>query len=159
MATTTERTEHAASRRQGSDADPAARLRLVLRINAGFSALTGLIGLAAGGPVADFLGDDPSADFLGVDQVWLVRLIGLGLLGFAVAVAGVARLDYQRLAAGSRIISFNDFGWVLGTVAVVALGWLSTGGAVAMGLIAVVVLEFGVSQLLARRSMLNALGR
>ncbi len=127
--------------------DHTGRLRTVLRINAVFSTVTGAISLAAGGPVAEFLG---------VDQVWLIRLIGAGLLGFAALVLMVARSSEEQLDPGSRVVSFNDFGWVLATIVVLALGWLTTAGAVVMGLIGLVVLELGIAQLLARRKMLAA---
>lgn len=120
------------------------RLRTVLRLNAGFSLATGLAGLVAGGPVADLLG---------VDQVWLVRLVGGGLVGFAAAVVAVASAGRPVLHRWSGAISAADFGWVVATVAVLTAGWLSTAGAVVMALIGLLVLDLGVGQLMARRRM------
>ncbi len=138
MTTTTESPE------QAND-EATRRLRLVLRANAGFSALSGTAALVAGGPIADFLG---------LDQTWLVRLVGAGLVLFAVGVLAASAKEPPRLATEALIVSLNDFGWVVGTVVVIALGLLSTGGAVAMGLIGVIVLDFGLAQLHTRRRLL-----
>lgn len=123
------------------------KLRNLLRINAAFSTLTGAIALVAASPVADFLG---------VQQVWLIRLLGVALLGFAAAVLLTSRAQGRALDVGSQIISLNDFGWVLGTLVVLALGWLTTEGAVVMGLIGLLVLSLGIGQTVARRQMLVA---
>ena len=120
------------------------RLRTVLRLNAAFSTVTGVVALVAGGPVADLLG---------VDQVWLIRLLGAGLLAFAAAVVQIARSEPAALRQGAAAVSVGDLGWVLGTVVVVAVGWLSTAGVVVMAVIAVLVLDFGIGQYLARRQM------
>ena len=112
-------------------------LRKVLLANTEFSIATGLAGLIFGVPVADALG---------VDQVWLIRLLGAGLLGFAGIVFLVSRSSPQVLQRWSREISVADIGWVIGTVVVVALGWLSTSGAIIMAVIGVLVLALGLAQ-------------
>ncbi|MGH1492381.1 MAG: hypothetical protein ACRBK7_23835 [Acidimicrobiales bacterium] len=122
-----------------------ARLRNLLRANSAFSTLSGAIGVVAAGP---------AADFLGVEQVWIIRLLGVGLLGFAGAVFAVSRTSTSTLARWSQVISLNDFAWVAGTVLVLLLGWLSTGGAITMGLIGLVVLELGLLQTKARRRLI-----
>jgi len=119
-------------------------LRTVLRANAGFSTVTGLAGLILGGPIAEMFG---------VDQVWLIRLLGAGLLFFAAGVFMISRTDRPILDAWSAQVSIADLGWVAGTVLVVALGWLSTTGAVVMGVIAVAVLGLGLMQLRSRSAM------
>jgi hypothetical protein len=119
----------------------------VLRLNAGFSALTGLVALVAGGPVADLIG---------IGQVWLVRSTGAGLLGFAAAVALVAAAPRPALTHWSRLISVADLAWVVGTVGVVAAGWLASAGVVLLGLVAVVVLDLAIGQLLARNRLVAA---
>lgn len=130
-------------------ADSAAgRLRKVLLLNTEFSLLTGTAGLAAGGPIADFLD---------VDQVWLVRLLGAGLLAFAVAVFAISRARIPTLIALSIEVSIGDLAWVAGTAVVIALGWLSTGGAIAMGVIALIVLELGIFQLRYRQQLIAAI--
>ncbi len=122
----------------------ATRLRNVLRLNAGFSTATGVVALAAGGPVADLLG---------IDDAWSVRSAGAMLLGFAVVVLIVASLRTTRLDRWSLAVSLADLGWVGGTVGVIAAGWLSTGGAVTMGVVGLLVGELGVAQLRARRRL------
>lgn len=125
----------------------ATKLRNLLRLNAEFSMITGAVGLIAAGPVAEFLG---------VDQVYLVRLLGAGLLGFAAAVFAVSGTRTSVLQRWSQIISINDVGWVAGTIVVIAFGWLSTTGAIVMGLIGLVVLELGISQMRARSRLIAA---
>ena len=119
-------------------------LRIVLRLNAGFSLATGALALVAGGAVADLLG---------IEQVWLVRLVGAGLLGFAALVAAASRLRPVELRQQAALISIADLGWVAATIGVVAAGWLSTAGVVVMGLVAVLVLDLGVAQLFTRHRM------
>lgn len=112
-------------------------LRKVMMANTGFSVTTGLVGLILGGP---------TADTLGVDQVWLIRLLGAGLLGFAAIVFLVARSTQPVLQRWSREISMADIGWVIGTAVVIALGWLSTSGAVVMAIVGAAVLALGLAQ-------------
>lgn len=119
-------------------------LRRVLLVNAGSSLLTGLFGLGFAGT---------AGQLIGVDQGWLIRAVGAGLVLFALGVLAVARGDERSLVDGAAVISINDFGWVLATVCVAAVGWLSTSGVVIMGLIAVMVGGFGLVQLMARRSL------
>ena len=120
-------------------------LRKVLLANTEFSIATGLACLILGGPVADVLG---------VDQVWLIRLLGAGLFGFAGLVFLVSRSSRSILQRWSREISMADVGWVAATGVVIGLGWLSTGGAIIMAIIAAVVLAFGLAQHHFRTSML-----
>lgn len=119
-------------------------LRTALRVNAVSSAATGLFGLVFA---------DTTRDLIGVDQLWLIRLIGGGLFLFALSVVAVSRSERQALHAGSGVISLNDFGWVLATGVVIAFGWLSNQGALIMALIAVMVFGFGAVQLVARKAM------
>jgi len=126
----------------------ATRLRNALRMNTGFSLLTGLIALIASGAISDVLG---------VEQIWLVRLLGVGLVGFAAFVLWVASTRTTTLTPVSRMISFADFGWVAGTVALIAAGGLSTSRAIVTGLIAFVVLELGINQLRQRSRLVTEL--
>lgn len=126
------------------------KLRSVLLTNTALSVTTGLIGLAFG---------TPAADALGVDQVWLVRLLGAGLLGFAGVVFLVARSTQPVLQRWSRDISQADLGWVVGTVAVIALGWLSRDGAIIMSIIGLAVLALGLAQYRFRSAMIAELQR
>ena len=123
---------------------PVRLLRHTLRVNALSSAATGLFGLLFAGT---------AGDLIGVEQDWLIRLVGGGLFLFAVSVFVLSRTEVKTMATGAGVISLNDFGWVAATAVVVALGWLSTQGALIMGLIAVAVFTFGAIQLLARRAI------
>ena len=123
-------------------------LRKVLLANTEFSVTTGLAGLIFGGPVADALG---------VEQVWLIRMLGAGLLGFAAMLFLIARSPQPMLQRWSREISQADVGWMLGTIAVVLLGWLSTSGAIIMTAIGLIVLGLGITQHLFRRDMIAEL--
>lgn len=142
----------AAERRLGPGAaerrlDPGAaerRLRTVLRLNAGFSLITGVVGLAAAGPVADLLG---------VDASWPIRLVGGGLVPFAALVAWIAAAPRPALHRWAGAVSAADLGWVAATLMVLAGGWLSTVGAVVLGVIGLVVLDLGLGQLAARRRL------
>lgn len=132
---------------EGAAARAEARLRMILRFNAAFSVVTGSAALVGGGAIARGLG---------VEAAWLVRLAGGGLLAFAVAVIVIAGSDTDRLVAWSAEVSVADLAWVAGTLVVVAFGWLSARGAVAMALVAVLVADFAVLQLGARRQLITA---
>ncbi len=125
----------------------ATQLRNILRLNTELSIATGIAGLAAGGPVAELLG---------VEQVWLVRLLGGGLLVFALGVFVVAASGTKTLQTRSAEISIADLGWVAGTAAVIGLGWLSTTGAIVMASIGVVVLGLSAAQIRARTRLVGA---
>jgi len=126
----------------------ATRLRNLLRSNALFSTATGLSAVVAGGPVAKVLG---------VDHVWLVRVLGAGLVAFAGLVFVVSGVRTSLLRPASLGVSIGDLGWVAGTLAAFALGWLSTSGIVVMGATGVVVLGLGLAQLRARGTMARAI--
>ncbi len=118
----------------GSDAD---RLRQVLRVNSAFSLTSGLVAVLATGSMADWMG---------VEQVWIMRTIGAGLLAFAVGVFAVAAGGTTFVLRWGRLISFADFGWVAATVGVIELGLLSTNGSILMAALGVVVFALAVSQ-------------
>lgn len=113
-------------------------LPLVLEVNAATSLAAGAVGLAAG---------RWSADRLGLDDTRWVRLVGAGLILFALAVAAASRLRGPALARAARLISVADAAWVIGTVAVVAAGVLSTGGVVIAVVMGVGVADLGLAQL------------
>ncbi|MCY7300521.1 MAG: SRPBCC family protein [Ilumatobacteraceae bacterium] len=126
----------------------ATRLRNLLRSNALFSTATGLLAVVAGGPIAELLG---------VDQVWVVRVLGGGLVAFAGLVFVVSGVRTTLLRPANLGVSIGDLGWVAGTLAAFALGWLSTSGVVAMGATGVVVLALGLTQLRARAEVEHAI--
>lgn len=123
---------------------PADSLRLYLRGNAVFSLLTGAIAALDAGPVSDFLD---------VEQTWLVRAVGVGLLAFSVMLFLTARQSDGVIRQAAPMISLGDFGWVAATPVIIALGWLSTAGALVMTAVALVVLAFGIGQLRSSRRM------
>lgn len=114
------------------------RLRLVLRANATTSIAGGAIALIAGSWVSRELG---------IDHVALTRLLGAGLIGFALLVLGIARADERRLLSESLLVSIGDAAWVVGTIVVVAAGVLTTTGNIVAALVALAVADFGVTQL------------
>ncbi|MEM7274619.1 MAG: hypothetical protein AAF547_16150 [Actinomycetota bacterium] len=123
---------------------PARALRRVLLANAGFSTVTGFVALVAA---------EPLGEWLGVDQIWLIRLVGAALIGFAAFVAWTSTTDGELLRRSSALISTGDLVWVAATPVVIALGWLSTDGALTMSVVALAVLAFGIGQLLTRRAL------
>lgn len=131
---TGDRAERAIHRQLGT---PESTLRLVLRANAATSGLGGLTALLAGGATAELLGTG--------DTTW-VRIVGAGLVAFAVFVAVIASSSTKRLRQEVPVISAGDLAWVVGTIATIALGWYSTRGALAMGAVGAMVGAFAVTQ-------------
>lgn len=108
--------------RQQSSSRSADRGRLLaraLRANAFFSGASGALALLAAPAVAEALGAVPQA---------LVRLLGSGLVAFALAVAALARAPRP---AWVRAVVAADLAWVAGSLVAVAFGgaWLSPEGA------------------------------
>ena len=126
------------------DADPSAPLRARLQHNAAFS--------GAGGVVAA-VGCVPLADLMGFDQWWLLLAIGVGLVGFAALVAMAAAGPVERLRTDALVISLADGSWVLGSVAVSAVGVLSAAGVAIVLAQAAVVAFFGITQWRRRREL------
>lgn len=115
-------------------------LRFALLGNALFSTLSGLLLLLAPGTVGNWLG---------VEADWILRVLGAGLLGFA--------LDLIHQATRSRMVSWRgllsslaDLAWVLSTAGLLILtpGWFSPLGAGLLIAVASVVLVFGCLQFL-----------
>lgn len=126
------------------NSSPDSLLRLVLRTNATTSGLGGLVAAVAPGPVDEILGTG--------QQGW-VQLVGIGLVAFAALVVVTSRLDREQLVRAVPAISLGDGSWVVGTVLATALGWFSTGGAVVMGLVGLMVGVFGIEQALLVRGL------
>ena len=127
----------------------AQRLRNTLRLNAFTSTIGGLVCLLAG---------RWSSTMLGTGHAGLVRLVGLGLVVFALDVAAVAGARVSRLARWAPVVSVADSVWVVATVATVAAGWYSTAGIVVVGLVGAMVASFGVAQLRAWKRLRTAVG-
>jgi len=115
---------------------PNHRLRLVLRLNAGSSLLTGVL-LALGASVL--------ASPMGATPLFL-RVAGVGLVPFALAVAWLAERPEPpvRLVA---LVSACDFAWVAASVFVVLAMPFTGLGKAAVVAIALVVEVFGSLQL------------
>ena len=130
----------------------AAPLRRVLRLNAGFSAVTGAVGLAAGGWAGRELG-------IGDEWTARVRLVGAGLIGFAAVLLVVAAAPLHRMAPAALAVVAGDLGWVVATVVLVAAGAFSPSGAIIASVLGVIVLDFAIVQFRARRRAVLVSGR
>ena len=114
------------------------RLRLVLRANATFSLVGGVVALVAGSWLSEQLG---------IDHVVITRLLGAGLIIFAGDVLFVSRRPEPKLLTESALISTGDFIWVAATVVVLLTGILSTTGVIVATVVGLAVADFGASQL------------
>ncbi len=111
-------------------------LRRALLGNAAFSTLSGLVLLAAAGPLERLTGLGPR---------WLLMAIGAGLLLFAVGlVADARRRPLGRRRAGVTIAM--DFGWVAGSAVLLVVGGLSSAGWWTVALVAEIVLALALLQ-------------
>lgn len=117
---------------------PITRLRLVLAVNATTSGLAGLTALVAGERVDNWLDTGHSG--------W-VRIIGAGLVAFALAVIALSHSNEQNLRRWVPAVSMADGGWVAASVATIIAGWYSSSGAVIIGAIAAIVGTFAITQM------------
>ena len=126
------------------------RSRLVLRANAAFSTVGGLIAVVAAGWLSDVSG---------IDHVAITRLGGIGLLLFAADVFRQSRLPEHKLPFALLQTSIADASWVIATVVVLALvdftGWGVAGAIV----IAAAVADFGAVQLWLRSKLVGTADR
>jgi ribosome-associated toxin RatA of RatAB toxin-antitoxin module len=126
------------------------RLRYALLSNACFSGLSGTLLFAA---------PHIPAGRLGVGELWLLRLIGAGLMLFCFDLIHQAtrlRIKLWRVL----LSSLGDFSWVIGTaVMLVTVGGLPTSGTWLLASIALVVMCFGVWQLAGIRAATRLPGR
>ncbi|MEL6672343.1 MAG: hypothetical protein AAFR61_09125 [Bacteroidota bacterium] len=86
-------------------------LHIYLRINAVFSALSGLTMLLANGPLQAWFG---------FELAWVFPVIGLSLLGFSASIFLLLRKDPLPLKE-VRLISIMDGLWVLGSGLIILL--------------------------------------
>ena len=118
-------------------------LKNALLANAGFSGLSGAVLLLGAGPVAGVLG---------LEQVWLLRILGVILLAFAAQLVELARRPTPHRGLTWYVIA-NDCAWVAGS-AMLLLGWpelLSVTGRWLVAAVAIVVLLFADLQWLGLR--------
>lgn len=120
------------------ESSPVRRLRAVMHANAFTSFAGGLVGLAG----APWISDE-----LGFDQVALTRMVGIGLMLFAIGVEIIARSRTDHAVTWSALVSVADFTWVAATIAVIATGALTTAGVMVAAAVGLVVLDYGVVQL------------
>jgi len=113
-------------------------LKLVLRLNALSCIVFSVLFLGFGATVAAFLGEAPA---------WLVRGLGVMLLGNAAVMLATAARPAPE-AGMVRLFALGDFAWVAGTAALVAAGLFvtTTGGIVAALNTAAMVAVFGILQ-------------
>lgn len=123
-------------------------LRARLRANAVFSVVSGVVAIVAA---------DAITEWLGVDLAWLVRLLGLGLVGYGGLLVAAARTRPARLRTVGTLATLADVGWVVGTIVIGATGAVATSGAWLLGAVALVVAVFAVEQFVARRRLVGAL--
>ncbi|MFW2382385.1 MAG: hypothetical protein ACN4GZ_11545 [Acidimicrobiales bacterium] len=117
------------------------KLRFALRANAISSTSFGIAGLIFARQVVDLLG---------TGNQLLVRLTSIGLLGFAGFVLQAARSPLDRLRSEALLISLGDFCWVAVSFALIITGFFTAVGVVVVGLVAALVLDFGVAQVYTR---------
>ncbi len=120
-----------------ANTDPITKLRFVLTANATTSGLAGLTALVANERVDNWL--DPA------HPGW-VRVIGAGLVAFALAVIALSRSNEQSLRRWVPAVSFADGGWVAASVATIIAGWYSNSGAAILAVIAAIVGTFAIAQ-------------
>ena len=113
------------------------RLRLALRLNAGFSILSALVILLAHAALAEMMGV--------VSPILLATAVGLaGFAGYLTFTA--ARSDVSKLRSESLQHSVADFAWVVCAVAIVALGVLTPAGNLILAAVSLPVLGLGFAQ-------------
>ena len=120
-----------------ANTDPITKLRFVLTANATTSGLAGLTALVAGERVDDWLDT--------AHPGW-VRIIGAGLVAFALAVIALSRSNEQILRRWVPAISLADSGWVAASIATIIAAWYSSSGAAIIGVIAAIVATFAITQ-------------
>lgn len=126
------------------------RSRLVLRANAAFSTVGGLIAVVAAGWLSDVSG---------IDHVAITRLGGIGLLLFAADVFRQSRLPEHRLPFALLQTSIADASWVAATVVVLALVDFTAWGVAGAIMIAATVADFGAMQLWLRSKLVGTADR
>jgi hypothetical protein len=113
-------------------------LRTVLTVNATTSIAGGALATVAAGRIDSLLGTGSPG--------W-VRLVGVGLVAFGIAVLALARGPRARRVQLTPLVSALDAGWVVGTAAAIAAGWFSTRGAWVMGGLAALIADFALIQM------------
>ena len=113
-------------------------LRRALRANALFSAVSGTALATASYAIGPRIGVEPS---------WIVLLVGLGLLPFALDLFANARREIVDLSRVKMAMA-GDMAWVAGSIAVIFIDptGLTTAGIVTISTVAAVVADFALLQ-------------
>ncbi len=113
-------------------------LHTVLRLNAAFSGIFGLVFILFPGTVAEWLGIPGSSAIL---------VTGVLLIGWEVFVSQLVRLP-QISSTGTWAVIFGDLAWVLGSIALLLGGWLplTESGIWFVAIIADIILVFAIAQ-------------
>lgn len=95
----------------------------------------------------------PSAidDILDTGHPGWIRIVGLGLLPFAAAVAWLSTSSHDALRRQTPGIIAGDVGWVLASLVTIALGWYAADGTMLVAAIATVIELWAVAQWLSWR--------
>lgn len=114
------------------------KLKLVLLANAAFSTISGLTLISF---------HQALAQWMGIPGPKVLLFIGIGLLFFALSLIRTAR--QQPISPKEvRLIIWQDWLWVTGSAVIIltqAFG-LTTGGYIAIGLVALLVADFAILQ-------------
>lgn len=113
------------------------KLRNTLRLNAVTSLTGGAFAVAAGAPLARWIGTGHPAR---------VRFVGAGLVLFAVAVLALAGARTSRLLRGTPVVIGADTTWVIASAMTGVAGWYATAGMVIVALVGAQVAALAVRQ-------------
>jgi len=113
-------------------------LRKALLGNSIFSTISGLLFVFDAAPIAAFLG---------LSSALVLRILGVGLLAFAIIVYKIATANPIDLRAAMSIV-VGDLLWVVGSVVLIFTSLVSftTGGKWAIAMVADIVLVFAIVQ-------------
>jgi hypothetical protein len=118
-------------------------LRRSLQVDTIASGLTGALLLVGAGPVSAVIGLSSPA---------VARIIGVALAGYAGAPLWNARRASVSRGETLAAVVLNA-AWVLGSIAVIELGLLSTLGNVAVGMVALAVLGVALLEIVGLRRL------
>jgi hypothetical protein len=119
------------------------RLRALLKLDSAICLIGGVAVIAFAAALADRLG---------VDNSVAVRFVGVFLVVYGSVLALLARAKAPVVKIAGRLTALADASWVLGTVALVAVGVLSAGGDIIVAVAAIPVAALGVAKVAALRS-------
>lgn len=125
------------------DQDSGSLLRMSLRSNAIFSAISGTVFVTAAGPLSRWIG---------LHQPALIGAIGVSLIVFAVSLIVASRREAMNLAEAWTAVLL-DTAWIIGSGIVILTGVLSTQGNWAVAVIADIVLVFAMLQYMGIRRL------